>query len=109
MEFSLYFWLGFLVFVVVALAIDLGILNNKPKAVTFKQASNMTAMWVLLASIFCTFIYYVSNKQKALEFITGYIVEFSLSMDNVFIFALIFSYFKIPNQHQHRVLFWGII
>lgn len=109
MEFSFHFWLGFFIFVAIALILDLGVLNRHSKTISFKQASNMTAIWVLLASIFCTFIYYVSNKQKALEFITGYIVELSLSMDNVFVFVLIFSYFKIPQQHQHRVLFWGII
>ena len=109
MEFSFYFWLGFFVFIVIALAIDLGLSHSEPKIISLKQASNMTAVWLLLASLFCTLIYYVSNKQKALEFITGYIVELSLSMDNVFIFVVIFSYFKIPSEYQHRVLFWGIL
>ena len=68
MEFSLAFWLGFLVFVLVALAIDMGVLHRRPRALSFKEASNLTAIWVLLASIFCTFIYFVSNEQKALEF-----------------------------------------
>ena len=109
MEFSLAFWLGFLVFVLVALAIDMGVLHRRPRALSFKEASNLTAIWVLLASIFCTFIYFVSNEQKALEFFTAYVVELTLSMDNVFVFLLIFKYFKIPLENQHRVLFWGVL
>ncbi len=109
MQFSLSFWIGFFIFVAIALAIDIGAFNRTPKTLNFKQASNMTAIWVLLASIFCTGIYYIGNEQKALEFLTAYIVEFSLSMDNVFVFIMIFSYFKIPSQYQHRVLFWGIV
>lgn len=109
MYFTLPFWIGFLVFVVAALAIDIGAFNRQPKVLTFKQASNMTAIWILLASLFCTLIYFVSNEQKAMEFFTGYIVELSLSMDNVFVFIVIFSYFKIPSQYQHRILFWGIV
>lgn len=109
MQFSLAFWLGFLVFVVVALVIDMGLLNRKPHVLSFKEASNLTAIWLLLASIFCTFIYFVSDEQKALEFFTAYVVELSLSMDNVFVFLLIFKYFKIPPEQQHGVLIWGIL
>lgn len=109
MTFPISFWVGFLVFVLVALALDLGVFNKRDSAIGFKKASLLTLMWFCLASIFYGFILYVSNSQKALEFITGYIVELSLSMDNVFVFVLIFSYFKIPQKYQHRVLFWGII
>lgn len=109
MNFTLSFWIGFFIFVLIALAIDLGISNKKPKTLTFKEAATLTGVWILLASIFCTIIYFYSDRQKALEFITGYVVELSLSMDNVFIFVLIFSYFKVPPNYQHSVLFWGII
>lgn len=109
MQFSLAFWVGFLIFVVVALAIDMGVLNRRPHVLSFKEASNLTAIWVLLASVFCTFIYFVSDEQRALEFFTAYVIELSLSMDNVFVFLLIFKYFKIPLEHQHGILLWGIL
>src|SRR3954468_9161001 len=109
MEFTFHFWIGFFLFVILALIVDLGITNKKPRVLTFKESSTLTGIWVLLASIFCTILYFCSDRQKALEFITGYVVELSLSMDNVFIFVLIFSYFKVPPIYQHRVLFWGIL
>lgn len=109
MTFSISFWIGFLVFVLVALAIDLGVFNKRDSVISFKKASMLTTLWLVLAMVFCFFIYTVSDSDKALEFITGYIVELSLSMDNVFVFVLIFSYFQIPAKYQHRVLFWGII
>lgn len=107
--FSYYFWIGFLVFIVFALAIDLGVAHKKARVLTFKDSSKMVGLWFLLAMMFCGFIFTYAGKTKALEFLTGYVVEFSLSMDNVFVFVLIFKYFKIPPQFQHRVLFWGIL
>lgn len=109
MSFPISFWVGFFIFIVCALVADLGFLNKKDKEMSFRSALNMTIIWVLLASIFCSLIYFYSDKQKAMEFITGYIVELSLSMDNVFVFTLIFSYFKISREYQHRVLFYGIV
>ena len=109
MTFSLTYWLGFLGFVLVALALDLGVFHKRDKALTFKDAATMSTAWFILAMIFCLIIRLNADSEKALEFLTGYIVELSLSMDNVFVFVLIFGYFKIPMQYQHRVLFWGII
>jgi len=109
MSFPIPLWIGFFIFIACALVADLGFFNKGDKDLGFKSALNMTMIWVLLASIFCSLIYFYSDKQKALEFITGYIVELSLSMDNVFVFTLIFSYFRIPREFQHRVLFYGII
>jgi tellurite resistance protein TerC len=109
MTFSLAYWIGFLSFVLIALALDLGVFHKRDKALTFKDAATMSTVWFTLAMIFCVFIRLNTNSQTALEFLTGYIVELSLSMDNVFVFVLIFGYFKIPVKYQHRVLFWGII
>ena len=105
--FPLEFWLGFLVFVVLALAIDLGLLHKTSKKLSFKEASIMTGAWVTSALFFCFLIYLYSGAQQSTEFLTGYIIELSLSMDNVFVFIMIFTYFKVPTQYQHRVLFWS--
>lgn len=107
--FGIAFWVAFFVFVIVALAIDLGVLHKRDSVISFKDASKMTTIWVVLAMLFCTMIYFYAGFQKSIEFLTGYIVELSLSMDNVFVFIMIFTYFKIPAKYQHRVLFWGII
>lgn len=109
MTFPLTYWLGFLSFVLLALAVDLGVFHKRDKVVSFKDASIMSTVWFTFAMIFCFIIYKDSGSQKSLEFLTGYIVELSLSMDNVFVFVLIFGYFKVPAIYQHRVLFWGII
>jgi tellurite resistance protein TerC len=109
MTFSNTSWILFISFIIIALIIDLGVFSKKPKAVPPKTAAMMTMIWVLSASIFCSIIYFSSGRQLALEFITGYIIELTLSMDNVFVFILIFTYFKTPQNLQHRVLFWGII
>jgi tellurite resistance protein TerC len=109
MEFTYEFWIGFLVIVGLALSFDLGVFNKRDRVLAFKEAATMTTCWVLLASLFCSFIYFAAGKQKALEYLTGYVVELTLSVDNVFVFVLIFSYFKVPKELQHRVLFWGII
>jgi tellurite resistance protein TerC len=108
-EFPLSFWLGFFIFVFSSLALDLGFFNKKPRSLSFKEAMTITGIWFLLASFFCSFLYYKTGHKQALEFLTGYIIELSLSIDNVFVIALVFSYFNIPLKYQHRVLFWGII
>ncbi|MCE2993253.1 MAG: TerC family protein [Alphaproteobacteria bacterium] len=109
MTFPLYFWIGFLIFLFTVIALDLGILDRKPKILSFKQASTLSGIWVLTASVFGTMIYYYAGRDKALEFFTGYVVELSLSMDNIFVFIMIFAYFKVPTLYQHRILFWGIL
>ncbi|MCE2991579.1 MAG: TerC/Alx family metal homeostasis membrane protein [Candidatus Jidaibacter sp.] len=109
MEFPLYLWIGFIVVVTAITILDLRTLHKNPHNISMRESSTMVAIWVLLASIFCTFIYFYAGRVRALEFITGYVVELSLSMDNVFVFFLVFSYLKIPRNLQHRVLFWGIL
>jgi tellurite resistance protein TerC len=109
MEFNLYLWSGFFVFMIISLGFDLGIINKRTGAMSFKRAVAMTVIWITLALVFCFIIHTHSGKQKSLEFLTGYIIELSLSMDNVFIFILIFSYFKVPKIYQHNILFWGVI
>ena len=114
-----YWWLyaGFLIFVLSMLAIDLGIFNRKEHDVSFKEASTWSAVWVLLALTFAGgFYWYTLGKfgpevaeRSVLEFLTGYVLEYSLSVDNIFIFVLVFSYFGIPAKYKHRVLFYGIL
>jgi tellurite resistance protein TerC len=91
------------------LALDLGVFQRKTHAVTVKEALIWSAVWIVLALAFNVFVYYDFGKQKAIEFLTGYILEKSLSVDNIFVFVLLFSYFKVPSEYQHKVLFWGVI
>ncbi|MCY7346272.1 MAG: TerC family protein [Pyrinomonadaceae bacterium] len=117
--FAEYWWFygGFLIFVFAMLALDLGVFNKKAHVVSFKEATTWSIVWVVLALIFnAGFYYYASSKfgadigtEFALEFLTGYILEYSLSIDNIFVFVLVFSYFGIPAEYKHRVLFYGIL
>lgn len=102
-------WIGFNVFVLLMLALDLGVFHRKEHKVTFKEAISWSVVWVTLALIFNGWIYYDQGKDKALEFLTGYLIEKSLSVDNIFVFVLLFSFFKVPEQYRHRVLFWGVL
>lgn len=102
-------WIGFNVFVLLMLALDLGVFHRKEHKVTFKEAISWSVVWVTLALIFNGWIYYDQGKDKALEFLTGYLIEKSLSVDNIFVFVLLFSFFKVPEQYHHRVLFWGVL
>jgi tellurite resistance protein TerC len=106
--FELKHWIVFFIVIGLSLAFDLGVLNKRPRALSFKESLYFSMLWWALATLFGLWIYYISGTQKALEYFTGYIVELSLSMDNVFVFILIFTYFKIPTQYQHRLLYWGI-
>lgn len=106
---SISLWLSFLGFVAAMLAIDLGIFNRNPHAVTFKEALNWSIVWVLLALVFYGGLHVYMSPEKATEFITGYLIEKSLSVDNIFVFVLIFQFFAVPVMYKHRVLFWGII
>ena len=102
-------WITFNVFVLGMLALDLGVFHRKAHAVSIKEASIWSAVWILLAMIFNLGIYSVWGQDKALEFLTGYVIEKSLSVDNLFVFLMIFQYFATPAIYQHRILFWGII
>jgi len=102
-------WVGFNVFVLAMLALDLGVFHRKAHVVKLKESLVWTAVWVLLALVFNAGVWYYAGPQKALEFLTGYLIEKSLSVDNVFVFALLFSYFAVPALYQHKVLFWGVL
>ncbi len=102
-------WLGFNALVLVLLALDLGVLNKKERTITVPQALRLSAFYVAIALLFNTGIYFTLGEAKALEFLTGYLIEKSLSLDNVFVIALIFGSLAVPPQYQHRVLFWGIL
>lgn len=106
---QIWLWIGFNVFVLLMLALDLGVFHRKAHVVTFKESMAWTVIWVSLAMVFNLGIAHYMGDAKALEFFTGYVIEKSLSVDNVFVFALLFSYFAVPAQYQHKVLFWGII
>ena len=108
-QFTLPYWLGFGALVTALLAIDLGLFNRKSRDRSIREAAISTAIWCSLALAFNGYILYVAGRQKAGEFLTGYLVEWALSMDNVFVFAVIFNYFRVPMRYQYRVLFWGII
>src|SRR4029077_9150587 len=110
-------WVGFCFFILVMLAIDLGLFNRKPHEISYRNAAIWSAVWVTLAMIFVGLLFGplgwelfgADRHQKALEFLTGYLIELSLSVDNLFVFLLIFSYFKVPPKYQHRVLYLGVL
>ena len=106
---SIWLWVGFNVFVLAMLALDLGVFHRKAHVVSFREAVAWTIAWVTLAMLFNFGIWHFMGPQKALEFTTGYVIEYSLSVDNIFVFAMLFSYFAVPATYQHRVLFWGIL
>lgn len=102
-------WVGFLAFIAAMLAIDLGLFRRKSHSIHMREALAWCVVWVTLAMSFNVLVYYWHGKQAALEFLAGYLVELSLSVDNVFVFIVVFSYFRVPAAFHHRVLFWGII
>ena len=106
---SIWFWVGFNSFVLLMLALDLGVFHRKAHEVSLKEAAAWSAVWVSVALLFNFGIWMYAGNQVGLEFLTGYLVEKSLAVDNIFVIAMIFSYFAIPAKYQHRVLFWGII
>lgn len=102
-------WVGFSVFILLMLSLDLGLFNRKAHSIKYREAWIWSGVWVTLAMIFAGLVFYYLGKQRGLEFVTGYLIELSLSVDNLFVFLLIFSYFKVPARFQHRVLFWGVM
>jgi len=115
MGISIYFWIGFHIFIFLMLALDLGVFHKKIHKVPVKEAIIWSIVWISLAILFSIcihlFIYPEPGvgRTKALEFLTGYVIEYSLSVDNIFVFILIFSYFNVDDRYQHKVLFWGIL
>ena len=106
---NIWFWVIFNVFVLAMLALDLGVFHRTDHAVGMKEASIWTVVWISLALIFNAGIYFFAGPEPALQFLTGYLIEKSLSVDNIFVFVMLFSYFNVPVVYQHRVLFWGIL
>lgn len=102
-------WVAFNAFVLIMLALDLGVFHRKAHEVSIKEALTWTGIWIALAMLFNLFIYHHFDKEKAIEFFTGYIIEKSLSVDNIFVIIMIFSYFNVPRIYQHKVLFWGVL
>ena len=119
MEESIWLWVGFNIVVLFLLALDLGVFHRKAHAVSMKEALTWSIIWITLSLLFNLVIYLFwdqmvpnssyTNGEAALAFLTGYLIEKSLSVDNIFVFILIFSYFAVPDKYQHRVLFWGIL
>ena len=106
---SNWLWIGFSIFIVTMLSLDLGLFNRKAHTIRYREAWIWSAVWVSLAMIFAGLVFYYQGNQRGFEFLTGYLIELSLSVDNLFVFLLIFSYFKVPARFQHRVLFWGVM
>ena len=109
MEIPLWVWFAFIGGVLGMLALDLGVFHRKAHEVSVKEAATWTAVWVSLSLAFAGLIFAWQGPQKGVEWITGYLVEYSLAVDNIFVFVMVFSYFAVPPKYRHRVLFWGII
>ncbi len=104
-----YLWIGFNGFVLAMLALDLGVFHRKSTEISVKEALLWTCGWVFMAFIFNVWVYYHFGQDQAFEFFTGYVIEKSLSVDNIFVIIMIFSFFNVPPAYQHKVLFWGIL
>ena len=102
-------WIAFNVFVLAMLALDLGVFHRKAHVIGLKEALAWSVVWVVLALLFNLGVYFWRGPETSLAFLTGYLIEKSLSVDNIFVFLLIFSYFRVPTLYQHKVLFWGIL
>lgn len=108
MDHSILLWSVFNVFIIAMLVVDLVVLHKEDEPVSIKEALYWTGIWIVLALIFGIGVYYYMGTQTALDYYTGYLIEKSLSVDNIFVFLLVFTYFKVPDEFQHKVLFWGI-
>jgi tellurite resistance protein TerC len=102
-------WIGFSLFILFMLSLDLGLFNRKAHAIKYREAAIWSAVWVSVAIIFAGIVFWYQGTDLGLKFLTGYVIELSLSVDNLFVFLLIFSFFKVPAKVQHRVLFWGVL
>lgn len=106
---NIWFWVGFIAFVLAMLALDLGVFHRRPHVVGPKEAGLWTGVWVGLALCFAAGLFFIADRHAALTFLTGYVIEEALSVDNIFVMVLIFEYFRVPKSSQHRVLFYGIL
>ena len=108
-EHAVWLWIGFGAIIAFMMSLDLGLLNRKAHTPTFKESAIWSGVWITLALLFSGVIFWHLGSIKGLEFLTGYVIELSLSVDNLFVFLLLFSYFRVPIKYQHRVLFWGVL
>jgi tellurite resistance protein TerC len=106
---STWLWIGFAAFILIMLSLDLGLFNRKAHTIRYREAAIWSGVWITLALIFAGIVFWDQGTERGLQFVTGYLIELSLSVDNLFVFLLIFSYFKVPSRYQHRVLFWGLL
>lgn len=106
---NIWLWIIFNAFILLMLLIDLGVFHRDNRVISIREALGWTAVWIALALVFNAGLWYYMGTETALKFLTGYLIEKSLSMDNVFVFLLIFTYFRVPAEYQHKVLFWGIL
>lgn len=106
---STWLWIGFSFFIALMLSLDLGLLNRKAHSIRYREAWIWTGVWVTLAMLFAYVVFRYQGSKSGFEFLTGYLIELSLSVDNLFVFILIFSFFQVPAKYQHRVLFWGVL
>jgi len=106
---SFWLWIAFSLFVLAMLALDLGVFHRRSHTICLKEALTWSGVWIALALLFNAVVWHWRGNDKGLEFLTGYLVELSLSVDNLFVFLLIFAYFKVPARYQHKVLFWGVL
>ncbi len=102
-------WIGFIVLIFILLALDLGVFHRKAHVIKMKEAILLSLFWISIAVMFNIWIYFQFGEQKALEFLTGYVIEKALSVDNLFVFLMVFSYFHVSSIYQHKILFWGIL
>ena len=109
MHATLWGWIAFNLFILFLLALDLGVFHRKSHAVSTKEAALWTVAWISIALIFNAGVYYFAGHDAGLQFLTGYLLEKSLSVDNIFVFVLLFSLFAVPPVYQHRLLFWGVL
>jgi tellurite resistance protein TerC len=106
---TIYFWIEFHVLIAILLIADLGIFHRKKRLPSFKEACWHSVFWIVLALLFNTIIYYVFGSESAIQFLTGYLIEKSLSIDNLFYFSILFLHFRVPEFHQYKILYWGIL
>jgi len=106
---SIWFWIAFHIGVFVAIAVDLAQFKHRGRELSMRAAAQRTAIWIVLSLLFNLLVWKLRGPDKALEFLTGYVIEYSLSVDNIFVFVIIFAYFKVPPMAQHRALVWGIV
>ena len=109
MKTSIWFWIAFHIGVFVALVVDLVSFKRRDRELSLRAAARRSAIWIILSLLFNLIVWKLRGPEKALDFLTGYLIEYSLSVDNIFVFVLIFSYFRVPPIAQHRVLVWGIL